>query len=295
MKRPLIYSFTALLLAGSTASAETFSGASNVVNYDLRGKQAASVAADYDGDGVVDTASVRSLGLGKALSWSVALSSTGETVTRSVGTAGNKVLAGCDLDGDSKADMVAVSPSEINYLSSASGKETVIASDNAATDYSCWDTDGSGADTIVASGNGQPSLYRAAKALSCGSVRELGAPYLWKSSTSSHVPKADIRQKFKGSFIGKRRASQIPASSTVKMYDRNGNIVGHTCKYAQLGNYQFRYYNGTCGSSQRATTQTQRSRAVKNTGSPAVFLDVGRNTCLRLSNGPTTSRQGSVR
>ncbi len=292
MIKPLTFSFTALLVVGTTAYAE--GGVSKVVNYDLSGKTAAAVAADYDGDGVVDQATVQTAGVGKALTWSVNLSSGG-TVSRSVGNSGNKVIAGCDVDGDGKADMVAASPSELTYTSSKTGKVQVHATQGAATDYSCWDTDGSGKDAIVASGGSARAVYQLARALPCSTVRELNSPYLWKSSTSSHVPKSDIRQTYKGSFIGKRRASRIPFKNQVAMYDKAGNIVGYTCKYAQLGTYQFRYYNGTCPSSIRATTQTQAARARRNTGSATVLLYVQRNECLRLSQGPTKSRQGSVR
>jgi hypothetical protein len=115
----------------------------------IRGRYPA--VADYDDDGISDLAAV-SVGK-KTLEWSVALSSTGQTMSTQLGGPDDTIVAGCRLESGKGASLVALGSRRPavqfkNY--SDTQARTVTLKNLGARDFiGCADSNGDGVDELL--------------------------------------------------------------------------------------------------------------------------------------------------
>ena len=126
------------------------------------------------------------------------------------------------------------------------------------------------------------AVHAQAKGLSkvCKTVRNLASGEIYKSIASHHITDARAAST---SFITIRSA-RPPKNECLYVYDTGGNLIHKLGRYYPSGDkYSSRYYGGAgCGDGLRASTVA--SIAIKNTGSPAIYITSGTGNCARVAN-----------
>ena len=118
--------------------------------------------ADYDNDGVSDVAAV---GVRDgSLEWNVMLSSTGERVQASVGSAGDTIVSGCNFAANKGASF-GVFKSEtralqFKSLGDSTSRQVVLSGLGSCNVIGCGDTDGDGVDELLFTTRGADNRIR---------------------------------------------------------------------------------------------------------------------------------------
>ena len=190
----------------------------------------------------------------------------------------------CDFDGDGAQDKVSIIRNRIAQISLSSGGSESIKFPERVTKFSCTDTDADGKDEITYKKLNRVNSFQVIKpkALSavCKNIRSLVSSEIWKSRASQHISPGDARAA-STSFIVLRGTGR-PRSNCLRGYAANGSLVHMLGEYSPSGaKYSARFYGGH-GCGDKASPSTVRARAIKNGGSPSIYITSGTGNCARI-------------
>lgn len=147
---------TDLLIANGASQQVKLSsnGAVSTVTVGSGSAQSMYAPGDYNGDGLTDFAVVEAEG--NNLVWKITYSGSGATASVTFGAAGNTAIAGCDFDGDGRADLATLSTRTLSTKNIDDAEATTSQLPNTNyKHYSCFDANGSGGSELFAGYKGR--------------------------------------------------------------------------------------------------------------------------------------------